>query len=258
MQRVTPSELRSLLWQPEPAADAGLAFDGDGTLWRGDVADDLFFDAIGRRLLRPAAHGALRALAERVGVEAAEDESNALASALFRAHREQRLDEEQTYGMMAWCWAGWGQEELRNHARAVLTERGLVRRSIAATQEALREATQRGRLTALISASPYPILEAALDVLGLRPTILVATRPKTVLGLIEATLEGDVPYGEAKAVYAQGLLPPDRWAAAFGDSHFDLELLRLARLAVVVGENPSLLRALAAASSRVVCVAPGD
>ncbi|MBM4363102.1 MAG: hypothetical protein FJ104_10505, partial [Deltaproteobacteria bacterium] len=79
---------------PGPAA---LGFDADGTLWAGDVGEDVFLHACDRGLLREAATPALRAvvarhgetLRELAGAEAPEE----LALGLFHGYRRGEVDE---------------------------------------------------------------------------------------------------------------------------------------------------------------------
>jgi phosphatidylglycerophosphatase C len=244
MRRVQGGELSRLLWEDAAPPSGGFAFDGDGTLWKGDVSDDLFIDAVERGLLRSPASQALRSLGSLIGLSLVATTPSNLAGELFEAHRAGVLSEKLTYAMMTWCWAGWGFEELRNHARQVLSSRGLKERAHRVTTEILREASTRGHFVALVSASPQPVLLAALDLLGLHPNAVVASTAKSHLGMLEPQLEGEVPYGPSKAQAACSLAPGHNWLAAFGDSLFDRELLQLSRHAVVVGNNPELIKAM--------------
>jgi len=66
-----------------------LAFDGDGTLWSGDVGEDLFRFAVGNGRLREAARAQIEHEATTRGFDAFAD-LNATAEHLFEAYLAHR------------------------------------------------------------------------------------------------------------------------------------------------------------------------
>ena len=87
---VTPAELvAELTTHFQAGPPCALAFDADGTLWSGDVGDDVFRFAVAHGRLREAARAELERQAETRGFETFAD-VNATAQHLFEgyvAHR---------------------------------------------------------------------------------------------------------------------------------------------------------------------------
>ncbi len=99
-ERVSGDELvlrLDRLWRGR--SPAVLAFDGDGTLWRGDVAEDVFHWAIERELLTNAPERGLRDTARAHGLEL-DGDSNQLAAGLFEAYLAGQLAERTLYELM--------------------------------------------------------------------------------------------------------------------------------------------------------------
>ena len=95
-------ELESRLRADRPSA---LAFDADGTLWSGDVGEDVFRFAVGHGRLREAARAELERQAESRGFECFAD-VNATAQQLFEAYLAGRYPEREICELMTWCYAG--------------------------------------------------------------------------------------------------------------------------------------------------------
>lgn len=223
-----------------------VAFDADGTLWSGDVSDDVFMNSTEAGLLRATARPALAALADRYGVSYAPDAASApIARALFTSYQAGGVPELDAYAMMAWCYAGYTLAELHDLARSVLDSAGLERRLNPNLLPVL-EWTRRSGLSAwVVSASPLPILEVAVQSLGFSPERLIGTAPALEGTLIGTSLQGPVPYANTKVEALRKRAGSAPLVAAFGDSRFDLAMLRAATFGVAVNPRPDLLAALA-------------
>ena len=79
------------------SAGSGLAFDADGTLWSGDVGEDVFEWACERELLRADPREALDRAAVAHGVPTAGSTSR-LAHALYSAYRSGRVPDDRSAG----------------------------------------------------------------------------------------------------------------------------------------------------------------
>src|ERR1039457_773042 len=85
--------------------DTLLAFDADGTLWSGDVSDDVFLHACRDGWLLEAARPALSKLAESLGLDTSGSASH-LGMELFESHKLGLINEVELYATMSWCYAG--------------------------------------------------------------------------------------------------------------------------------------------------------
>ena len=221
-----------------------LAFDGDGTLWTGDVGEDVFHAALEERLLRERALPALQREAEHWGLSG-DGDANEVAARLFRAYLEQRYPEREACAMMTWCYAGMRRAELVSVASRAFVARGLSERLHEELAPIFDFARSRGIRTLVVSASPEPIVEAAAAHWELAPADVVASRALEDAGVILPELAGEVPYAEGKPRALRGLVPNADLLAAFGDNAFDVELFQAARVAVAVRPKPALRRRFA-------------
>lgn len=218
-----------------------LAFDGDGTLWAGDVGEDVFHAAVKERLLRETARAGLIHEAERYGL-AAHGDANELAERLFGAYLEQRYPERNACAMMTWCYAGMRRAELVELAERTFVARGLSARYHRELAPILDFARATGMRTVVVSASPEPIVEVAARGWGLALPDIAASRAREEAGRIAPELARPVPYAEGKPLALQALVGDSTLLAAFGDNAFDVELFLAARLAVAVRPKPALRR----------------
>ncbi|MCC6214154.1 MAG: haloacid dehalogenase-like hydrolase [Polyangiaceae bacterium] len=256
---MTPERLdvEQLLARLRAVARSGdvLAFDGDGTLWAGDVAEDALAAAFTEGLLRERAAPALEAecLAHALPSGGGARE---LAARLCEAHVAGRVDERRAYEIMAWCWAGWAPEELVREAGRILAARDLARRYHPGLQRVLAWARGAGLRCMVVSASPAPVVQAAAAGLGFAAGDIVAAEIAVEGGLLQPHLARPLTYAEGKVAAALAALGGARWLAAFGDSPFDLAMMREASMGVAVRPKASLLDALQP-TDRVVVLA-GD
>ena len=227
--------------------NAALVFDADGTLWFADVGDDAFLAAIERDLLKQDARDALSRAAARYGLET-NGSASQIARSLRDAFRVGRLPEHEMFEIMTWCYAGWTPEELADHAEEVLARGQIARRLNSELAPVLEWARRIGLRTAIVSASPRPVVELAARLWGFAREDVVAATAAIRSGRITSSIAGPLPYGAAKAEAARALIGRRSLLASFGDSAFDLEMLLSARVAVAVSPKPEL-RALIAKRS---------
>lgn len=225
-------------------ADVVLAFDGDGTLWSGDVGEDLFQQALQEGGLREHALSALLAEAARFELGVDFRDPNRVAEALFQSYLSGRYPERDCCGMMAWCYAGLSSRELAEHGQRVVEQTHVASRLTDELGPVLEWARSNAVRAVLISASPRAAVEAAGTLWGFTPENVAAATPRIADGLVLPELAAPVPYAEAKVSAARELFGDAPWLASFGDNVFDIEMLKAAELGVAVRPKPKLLARL--------------
>lgn len=220
-----------------------LASDADGTLWDGDVGNDIFEALLAEKGVRPAAWSALAAEALAVGMDATGD-ANTLAANLYRAHFDNRFAHDRAFAMMAWAFAGWHRDEVTRFSLRVLASQGIEGRVRPELRAIVRWAADHGVEVFVVSASPVAVVEVALRSLGVLPSHVAAMTPATDQdGVLRPELAGPIVYGEGKLAALEGVRPGARASilGAFGDSAYDAAMLRAARIPVAVTPTPGLL-----------------
>ena len=98
------AELTALVGDADPRGIV-MAFDGDGTLWSGDVGEDLFHAAMRDAFLLADAREMLLAEAARFSIPLSDAEArgdaNVIARALFASYLAGVYPERETCGMIA-------------------------------------------------------------------------------------------------------------------------------------------------------------
>lgn len=223
--------------------EAIIAFDGDGTLWSGDIGEDVFEEAVAADLIRDEAVQQLTEVVRSLG-RPLSDTPRELANEIYGAYRLGQYSVRQASEMMVWCYAGWSPEELQDFARAALRRRRIDDRFNDAVRSIVEFSHQSHARAVVISASPQLVVEQATGTLGFFPEDVIAGHAKIEAGRIQARLAGPLPYAEAKVHAGRAAFGEKPWLASFGDSDFDLAMLKEARLAVAVGRRAELLEAL--------------
>jgi phosphoserine phosphatase len=251
-ERVTAEELVTRLDRLRRGRNpAVLAFDGDGTLWQGDVAEDVFHWSIERELLLSEPAGRLREVARAHELDL-DGDSNEIAAGMFDAYLAGHFPERTVCEIMAWCFAGFAADDLQKLTRQALDDAGLdarVNRSLAPVFDWARHSGVR---VVIISASPRFIVEEAARRWDVPPSDIAATSVATESGRLLARLSTPVPYGPSKVHFGRELFSDAAWLASFGDSAFDVDMMGAAELGVAVRPKPSLLEALPALRRAVV------
>lgn len=240
---VTASELIQELERRRQPGTNALAFDGDGTLWSGDVSEDVFSRAVTSELLRDSARPALAEAAERFSIASTGSASD-IAARLFTAYAHGAYPEREVCEMMTWCYAGWTLGELRQFARRALLDVQISARLNESIGPVLAWARAEGLPTYLVSASPRTIVEVAAEHWQIPSTHILASDPVLKGEVIEPRMNGPVPYGESKCRVRERLMNGATWLASFGDNVFDLEMLHAARIGVAVRPKPALRQLL--------------
>jgi phosphatidylglycerophosphatase C len=228
------------------SSDGIFAFDADGTLWSGDVGVDVFLEATGRGALREAARGALEREARALGIEDGGTPSE-IALRLYDAHLAEKYPELRAYAMMAWAYAGLSASELVGLARQAFDHTGLAGRLHRELEPILALARDGHVRVIVVSASPLLVVGEAVALWGLEPDVVVGTRVAMAGEELLDHLAFPVPYAETKPQALREKAPSGELLASFGDSLFDVELLRAARVGVAVRPKPALRTWLAQA-----------
>ncbi len=215
------------------------AFDGDGTLWSGDVGEDVFHHAIAEKLLRAEALPALQNAAGSNGLSTLGD-ANEVARRIFEAYTVGKFPELEVCSVLTWCYAGFTSDEFASLCKSVLAERGIGQRLQRELEPALEFCRAAGVRTIVVSASPRAAVEAAAGLWGFAARDVAASTPLENGGRIAAQNRGEVPYAGSKVRAARELFGASEWLASFGDNVFDVEMLQAARIGVAVRPKVSL------------------
>ncbi len=261
--RLTLSELtrrlEAALARRAPAGPAApvLALDADGTLWSGDLSDDVFLRACRQGLLEPAAEEPLARLSAALGLRAASSASE-LALGLFDAHGDGRLAEATLYEVMTWCYAGLPERTLADFLAETLAEVGLEARVRPELRRLVEWSRAEGLRPVVVSATPRFLLAGAIPkLLGIPLADLAGPDLARAEGRFTSELAAPVPYAEGKVTAARRFAAGARPLAALGDSPFDLAMLRDAELGVAVNPKPSLRARLAENGLAELLLGPG-
>lgn len=245
-------ELSAVLGDADPQSCV-LAFDGDGTLWSGDVGEDLFRGAMRDDFLLDAAYPALVAEAERYALPlVGATDANAVARVLLAAYLAGQYPERETCAMMTWCYAGHPLAAVQALAAAVLKEEGLASRLNLEVAPVLEWSRKAGVRNVLISASPRAMIEEAGAFWNFEPRDIAAATPVVEAGFVLPRMASPVPYAEAKLSAGRALFGSARWLAAFGDNVFDIEMLTTAEVGIAVRPKPKLEAELPALGLRLL------
>jgi phosphatidylglycerophosphatase C len=229
LDRARPTGVRSLL-----------AFDADGTLWEGDVSNDVFGGAIARRAFREEGRATLMAHAEAVGLDTSGALEEVAARLLAALHRGDWEDAPSAVGMAA-CYAGHSRSEAVAFAAEVLSALELPRRTNPAALEIMAWARARGVEVVVVSASPITVVHAAVKHLDIREDDVLATDLEEEGGRLVDRVAGAAVYGEGKVAALEAKRPGVVVLGAFGDSAGDRFMLRHSRVPVAVGASAKLL-----------------
>jgi phosphatidylglycerophosphatase C len=215
-----------------------VAFDGDGTLWDGDVGDEFFFALMKHGDVRaPATHRLVEEAREHAldttgtGVE--------LAKRIFAAYQAGQFPERRVCEMIGWLCAGWSRTEVDRFAESTL-EANFGERLHPEVIELGLAARKLGLQTVIVSASPLPIVQAAARRVGFDAKV-IATTPKYEGDAMVASVEVPIPYDEGKVTGLRALIGDMSIIAAFGDNAFDVPMLQCARVAVAVRPKARLV-----------------
>lgn len=216
-----------------------LAFDGDGTLWAGDVGEDFFFGMIEGGDIRAEATEALRKEANVAGLYDGGTGAE-VARRIYDAYLAHKFDEERVCEIMTWISAGWAEDELAAFCDEVLVRRELHTRLHEEVQAVVAFAKSSEIELYLVSASPLGIIESAARIAGLPHQNIVAARSPFIGGKMAASVDRPIPYGPGKVTRLRECIGTRPLYAAFGDNAFDVPMLKEAAVGVAVRPKPRL------------------
>jgi phosphoserine phosphatase len=244
LRQASASELiRALTALRDSARPSAIAFDADGTLWSGDVSEDVFGRAVAERLIREDAREALSAAAARFDLST-DGSPTEIAARIFGAYREHLFPERETCEMMTWCYAGWTFAELAEFARRSLQALGIGARLHRELEPVVDWARAEGIRTIVVSASPRTIVEEGAGLWQFSPADIAASDPEAAGERILPRMRGEVPYESAKCRAGERLIGEAEWLASFGDNLYDIDMMRAARLGVAVKPKLALRKLL--------------
>ncbi len=250
-ERVDAAEVIVRLERARVAERSGLAFDADGTLWAGDVGEDVFETACAEGFVRDDPRDGLERVCAAHHLSTAGSPSE-LAHRIYAAYRDGQVDELLTCEVMTWVYGGHTADELGRFARDALGRRKIQDRVRRVLEPVFEFARREGLRAVVVSASPEIVVREALALAGIVVADVEGAWPVIDGDRIEARLSGRVPYGPQKPVVGKELLSGFDWLGSFGDNAFDVEMLRAARIGVAVHPKPALSARLAELSNVVV------
>jgi phosphatidylglycerophosphatase C len=252
LPRVTIPDLIARLDAIAHTESCTLAFDGDGTLWSGDISDDVFLAACHSNWILETVRPPLLRILNEHGMST-NGSVGELGVRLFEAEKQGRLAELRLFEAMTFCYAGRSPAEVSEFADRVLMRMGIDSRLRTAFRPLLDWARAAGHACWLVTASPWLIARVAAERLGFDERNIIASRTvESETGCIGTAMAAPVPYREQKLLLLNARSTHPRLLAAFGDSPFDLELLRAAELGVAVCPKPTLERQLETLEHAVV------
>jgi phosphoserine phosphatase len=217
-----------------------VATDGDGTLWSGDIGEDLFHAFIEHG---EVADPAIEAMRREARQHALSDAGGGLdvARRIYDAYLQGQFPEERVCELMTWCFAGWTRDRVDAFARDVVDRCGLETRLHGEVLHVLDRARAAGLETILVSASPVAVVAAAGARVGFTVDRVVAAGPRFDGDVMLAEVERPIPYGPGKVSrLLERIGTGPTLLAAFGDNAFDVALLASARIGVAVRPKPRL------------------
>ncbi len=244
------------------ACDSGahrgvIAFDGDGTLWSGDVGDDMLAALLASGRLLSQARDALVEIARTADVPFDDGgDAEAVARAFVHAYEAGTFEEPRFYEVTAWLCAGWKRAAVHAFARDLLVSGALTTRFHREAICVLEWAHTEGHEVFIVSASPRPVVEEAAALLGVAADHVVAVSPLYDADTMLAAVAHPMPYGPGKVTALRERIGARPLYAAFGDNAFDLALLSAAAVPVAVRPKDRLRALAEKLPSLVEMVAP--
>lgn len=220
-----------------------IATDADGTLWSGDIGDDLFVEALSHHPMGPTALAALRASAHEVFGDDAPSDLHALALAFIAAYREGRIDIGRICQIQSEALGDRSRAEL--DALLTLVGGRVAARFRPAVHAVVEEAARAGVPVHVVTGSLGDAVATTLRLAGLTVASVSGAVLRVEGEYVLPALAGPIPLHGAKvdALRAQGAWPP---ALGMGDGGWDATFLRGCAVPLLVHPSDALLSAMAA------------
>jgi phosphatidylglycerophosphatase C len=218
-----------------------IAFDGDGTLWSGDIGED-FFGALLEEGVLDVARDALVEEAASENIDTSGTPRD-IAHRIHAAYVAGTFPEERVCEIMTWAAAGRTKRDLDRFCETLIEAIGLRSRIHREAQHVVDHARRAGIDVFLVSASPRAIVEQAARLVGIDlANALAACETYDAAGIVQCGVERPIPYGEGKVTRLRARLGAERVLyAAFGDNAFDVPMLRAARVPVAIRPKARLV-----------------
>ena len=245
MKSQAPDEVIARIQEARDREPGGaVAFDGDGTLWGGDIGEEFYYALVANGRFEALAEAELARVGKDFGIQVAEGSvgrGRALASKIYDEYLAQRFPEELVCEVVAWACGGWKVDEVRAFAQQVLRERELASRLHAEAAFVLEWARGAGIEVYLVSASPRMIVEEGAKLVGVDAAHVVAATAMYDGAVMQPEVARPIPYGPGKVTGLRACIGARPLYAAFGDNAFDVTMLREAKVPVAVRPKPRLI-----------------
>ena len=253
MRTITVDEVILAIDEAKKREPGGaIAFDGDGTLWAGDIGED-FFGALLDRGVLDFARDALAREAAAEGIETS-GSAREIAHRIHLAYLAGTFPEERVCEIMTWAAAGRSRAELDRFCGDVIEAVGLRGRLHEEAIYIVEHARRLGVEVFLVSASPRAIVEQAAKLVGIDlGNAIAACEVHDDGGIVQCSVRRPIPYGDGKVSHLRERLGQTRVLyAAFGDNAFDVPMLREAQVPVAIRPKARLLERAAEVPSLTV------
>lgn len=217
-----------------------VAFDGDGTLWSGDIGEEFFSALLAGGGLTTQAHDAFVREATEGGVDATGDAAE-IVRRIHAAYLGGTFSEERICEIITWACAGWTRARLDEFSGRVLERNGLAGRLQEEALRIVRHCARVGIDVHIVSASPGSIVRAAAQIVGVDPQRAIGVAEKFDANEIVLTeVLRPIPYDHGKVACLRAMLGTRVLYAAFGDNAFDVPLLQASKIPVMIRPKPRL------------------
>jgi phosphatidylglycerophosphatase C len=235
VQLQTPNAVWSRIEELARTEPGGVvATDGDGTLWAGDIGEDLFHAFLDHGRVDPPAFEAIVRDARAHGISDA-GKGSEVARRIYDAYLRGHFPEEGLCELMTWCFAGWTRGEVGAFARQVVDGASLASRLHPEVLSVVTSARAAGVEVVLVSASPFAVVLEAGARVGFDASHVVAAGAAYDGEIMRPDVHRPIPYGAGKVTRLRERIGSGRTLyAAFGDNAFDVAMLASAHVAVAV------------------------
>jgi HAD superfamily phosphoserine phosphatase-like hydrolase len=192
-------------------------FDCDGTLWSGDAGERFFDWELKRGVLS--------------------DDIAQWARARYAEYKAGKVSEEAMCGEMVQIHKGLKESEVLRLS-AEFFEENFAQRIFEEMRQLIAELQKSGCDVWAVSSTNEWTIREAMKHFGIAPEKILAASVQVKDGIItDRLIRVPSGIGKPQAILEVIGRPPD---AAFGNSRWDAEMLRIARYAVAVNPNPDL------------------
>jgi HAD superfamily phosphoserine phosphatase-like hydrolase len=192
-------------------------FDCDGTLWSGDAGESFFSWELERQIVS-------REAADRIQER-------------YANYRAGKVSEDVMCGEMVTIHQGIQESKMVAAANEFFSDR-FVQNIFPEMRELVSRLQEMGSDVWAVSSTNHWVIEAAMERFNIPSDRILAASAQVENGIITNRLIR-VPsgYGKPKAIREVAKVDPD---AAFGNSRWDAEMLKIARHAFAVNPTPEL------------------